>query len=166
MPAVLAIIHETTIAAAGNYFPTWSDLSEFLNLVNIWWTISNSKQRYTPNVIGNAIIFGGKKTDFHRIFADWIELWCASPSFKLTCQTKSALVATLRAQADLFDKLIDYGYEFVRAAKFQSDPIEKHFSQNWQMSGGRFLVSLSEVLNLERILSCRWLIKENNWQWW
>ena len=29
------------------------------------------------------------------------------------------------------------------------------------MSGGRFLVSLREVLNSERILSCRSLIKEN-----
>ena len=29
------------------------------------------------------------------------------------------------------------------------------------MSGGKFLVSLREVLNSERILSCRTLIKEN-----
>ena len=83
VPLVLAIIHETTIAAAGSYFPTRSDLSEFLNLINIWWTISNSKQRYTPDVLGNAIIFG-EEMDFYRIFADWIELCCASPSFKLT----------------------------------------------------------------------------------
>ena len=141
--------------------PTRSDLSGFLNLINIWWTVSNSKQRYTPNVLGKAIIFGDKKTDFYRIFADLIELWSASPSFKLTCQTKSALVTTLRAQADLIDELIDDGYEFVRTARFQSDPIERRFSQYRQMSGGRFLVSLREVLNSERILSCRSLIKEN-----
>ena len=48
VPLALAIIHETTIAAAESYFPTLSDLSEFLNLINIWWTISNSKQRYSP----------------------------------------------------------------------------------------------------------------------
>ena len=29
------------------------------------------------------------------------------------------------------------------------------------MSGGRFLVSLREVLNSERILQCRSLLKEN-----
>ena len=52
-----------------------------------------------------------KKTDFYRKFADWIDLWCASPFFKLTCQTKSALVITLRAQADLIDELIDDGYK-------------------------------------------------------
>ena len=64
-PLALAIIHETTIAAARSYFPTRSDLSGFLNLINIWWIISNSKQRYTPNVLRNAIIFVYKKTDFY-----------------------------------------------------------------------------------------------------
>ena len=85
VPLALAIVHETTIAAARSYFPTRSDLSGFLNLINVCWINSNSKQRYTPNVLENVIIFGDKKTDFYRIFADWIELWCASPSFKLTC---------------------------------------------------------------------------------
>ena len=114
-----------------------------------------------PNVLGNAIIFSDKKTDFYRIFADWIELWYASPSIKLTCQTKSALVTTLRAQADLIDELIDNGYEFVKTARFQSDPTERRFSQYRQMCSGRFLVNLREVLNSERVLSCRSLIKEN-----
>ena len=45
--------------------------------------------------------------------------------------------------------------------RLQSDPIKRRFSQYRQMSGGRFLVSLSEVLNSERILACRSLIKEN-----
>ena len=52
------------------------------------------------------------------MFANWIELCCASPSFKLTCQTKSALVTTLRAQADLIDGLIDDAYKFI------TDPID------------------------------------------
>ena len=70
VPLALAIIHETTIAAARSHFPTRSDLSGVLNLINIWRTISNSTERYTPNVLGNAIIFGDKKTDYYRIFAD------------------------------------------------------------------------------------------------
>ena len=116
---------------------------------------------YTPNVLGNTIIFGDKKTDFYRIFPDWIGLSCASLSFKLTCQTKSALVTTLRAQAELIDELTDDGYDFVETTRFQSDPIERRFSQYRQMSDWRFLVSLKEVLNSERILSCGSLIKEN-----
>ena len=66
---------------------------------------------------------------------DWIELWCASPSFMLTCQTNSALVTKLRPQADLTDELIDDGYEFVKTTRFQNDSIERRFSQYWQMSG-------------------------------
>ena len=138
----LAIIHETTIAAARSYFLLRSDLSGFLTLINICWPISNLKQRYNPKVLENVIIFLQTFTDFYKIFPDWIDHWCASPSFKLTCQTKLALVTTLQAQADLTDELIDNEYEFVRTARFQSDPIESHFSQYQQMSGGRFLVSL------------------------
>jgi hypothetical protein len=117
VPLALAIRHETTIAAAKSYFPTRSDLSGFLSVINVWWTISNSKQRYTSNILGNAVILGDKKTEFYRVFADWIELWCESPYFKLTAQTKSALVTTLRAQADLIDELIYDGYQFVRTAR-------------------------------------------------
>ena len=46
-------------------------------------------------------------------------------------------------------------------AGLQSDPVERRFSQYRQMSGGRFLENLREVLNNERILRCRSLIKEN-----
>ena len=80
---------------------------------------------------------------------------------RLTCQTKSGLVTTFRAQADLIDELIDDKHKFVRNARFQSNPIERRFSQYQQMSGGNFLVSLREVLNSERILSSWSLIKEN-----
>ena len=71
-------------------------------------------------------------------------------------------VDVYRPQADLIDELIDDGYEFV-TARFQSDFIERRFSQYLQMSGGRFLVSLREVLNSERILICTALIKENKY---
>ena len=49
VPLALAIVHETTIPAARSYFLTRSDLSGFLNSINILWTLSNSKQKYTPN---------------------------------------------------------------------------------------------------------------------
>ena len=45
-------------------------------------------------------------------------------------------------------------------ARLQSDPVER-FSQYRQMSGGRFLNYLREVLNSKRILRCRSLNKEN-----
>ena len=44
-------------------------------------------------------------------------------------------------------------------SRLQSDPIERKFSQYRQISGGRFLVSLREVTNLERIIRFRSLVK-------
>ena len=46
-------------------------------------------------------------------------------------------------------------------ARLQSYPVEQRFSQYRQMSGGRFLDNLREVLNSKRILRCRSLIIEN-----
>ena len=58
----------------------------------------------------------------------------------------------------LIDELLNDGYDFVLTARLQSDPIKHRFSQYRQASGGRFLVSLREVLNAGWILSCRSLI--------
>ena len=61
----------------------------------------------------------------------------------------------------LIDELPNDGYDYILTARLQSDPIGRRFSQYRQMSGGRFLVSLREVRNTERILSCRSLIKND-----
>ena len=61
----------------------------------------------------------------------------------------------------VIDELLNDGYDFILTARIQSDPIERHFSQYRQMIGGRFLFSLREVLNTERILSCYSLVKKD-----
>ena len=101
------------------------------------------------------------KTNFFRLIAFWIQEWSVSPYFTLTPQTSSALINTLRLQAMLIDELLNDGYDYILTARLQSDLIERRFSQYRQMSGGRFLVSLREVRNTERILSCRSLIKND-----
>ena len=162
----LAIFHETTIAGFKSLFPGRSDCSGFLSLINTWWLVVNSKQRFHVNSIGSAIKSGDGKIEFLREFADWLEEWNQCPSFTLTPQTFSALVTTLRAQALLVEELLGEDYEFVMMGRFQSDPVERRFSQYRQMSGGRFLVSLREVQSSERILQCRALIKAgiNFWE--
>ena len=157
----LAIFHETTIAACQSYLPQRKDMSSFLLLILQWWTIANSKKRFTPNVMGNGIVTGDGKTAFFIEFAAWLETWSSSPSFGLSKQTSNALIRTLKAQAMLIDELLNNGYDYVLMRKLQSDPLEKRFSQYRQMSGGRFLVSLREVISSERILICRSLIKAN-----
>ena len=151
VPLALAVIDETTIAAAKSYYSNRPDIAGFLSIFNKWWTIANSKQRFCANVLGNAIVSGDKKTDFYRALADWIEQWCQSPHFTLTAQTASALTSTLRSHAILIDELVNEGYSFVMTSRLQSDPIKKRFSQYRQMSGGRFLVSLREVLKMKML---------------
>ena len=59
------------------------------------------------------------------------------------------------------DELLIDGYDYILTARLQSNPIERRFPQYRQMSGGRFTVSLREVRNTERILSCCSLIKND-----
>ena len=66
----------------------------------------------------------------------------------------------------LIEDLLQEGYDYVLLARLLTDALERHFSKYRQMSGGRFLVSLLEVSNSERILRLRKLIKEdlNFWE--
>ena len=66
----------------------------------MWWIISNSKSKYSNNLLGHAAVAGDNKPAFLRHFAQWIEEWqCMQLSncgkFTLTKQTMSALIQTL-----------------------------------------------------------------------
>ena len=161
VPLALALFDDTTIAAIKSYFPERDDMSSFLEIFNTWWLICNSKERYHVNPLGNAIVSGDGKTAYFRALANWIEEWQKSPAFTLTAQTSHALITTLRAQSMLIEELLAEDFDYVLVSRLQSDPVERRFSQYRQMSGGRFLVGLREVINSERILACRSLILED-----
>ena len=162
VPLALAIFDQTTIAGIKSYYPNRYDIVGFLQIFNIWWAISNSKQRYSPNKLNSAVVSSDGKMKFFVVLADWIEAWCKSKNFTLTQQTSAAFITTLRGQAMLVNELLEEdGYSFVLTARMQSDAVERRFSMYRQMSGGCFLVSLREVMNSERILACRSLLKAN-----
>ena len=129
VPLTLALFYETTIAAAKSYYPNREDVSGFLNVIDTWWTICNSKQRYSANPLGNAIVLNDNKTNFFHLLAFWVQEWSTSPYFLLTPQTSSALINTLRSQAMLIDELLNDGYDYILTARLQSDPIECRFRQ-------------------------------------
>jgi hypothetical protein len=55
VPFALAIFHSTTSAAIRDYFPENEDAASFLQLIDTWWTVVNSKQlRNSNNRLGNA----------------------------------------------------------------------------------------------------------------
>ena len=155
----LAIFHKTTIAAFKIYKPARKDVVSFLSS---WWAMINSKQRYNPNALGNAIISGDGKIDFFS-FAKWLENWrfSAGSTFCLSKQISSALIYTLCSQSQLINDLLEEGYSYVRVRRMQSDPIERRFLKYRKMNGDHFLVSLNEVTNSEKILLCRSLLKED-----
>jgi hypothetical protein len=167
VPPALAIFHRSTSTAIKKYFPAKAhDAAGFLNLFDVWWTISNSKTEVnTANRLGNAAVLNDKKPEFLRAFANWIEKWDLlklpnCENFTLTAQTSAALRRTLRCHAALIEDLLRDGYKYVQTARFQSDPLERRYGQYRQMSGGRFLVCLKDVQISEKILKIQSLVKE------
>ena len=48
----LEVMHKTTITAADvSFFPNRGDVAIFLEIFNTWWTISNSKKRFSLNIL-------------------------------------------------------------------------------------------------------------------
>ena len=60
-------------------------------------------------------------------------------------------------QASLIEDLFDDGYDFILTTRFQSDPSERRFGQNRQVSGGRFLVGLKDTICSEKILKIKFV---------
>ncbi|XP_065643145.1 uncharacterized protein LOC136074776 [Hydra vulgaris] len=126
--------------------------------------VDNSKNQF-PNCLGNAAIINDKKPEFFRAFAEWLNKRKNTkiPNFEkctLSPQTSSALQRTLLCQVSLIEDLLEDNYKFILTARFQSDLLERRFGQYRQMSGGRFLVSLKDVIYSKKIIQRKSLIKE------
>ena len=163
----LAIFDPTTAAAVRKFFPEEKAAAEFLDLIYIWWTLSNSKTtKNSRHFLGNAAVANDGKPQFLREMADWLEKWetmkiINAEKFTISAQTSQALQRTLRCHAMLIEDLLSDGYNFVLTGRFQSDPIERRYGQYRQMSGGRFLVSAKDISTSEKILRIKSLLKEN-----
>ena len=70
----LNVFHPSSYAAIED-FPSDKAAAEFSHLFNTWWTMSNSKSKYSNNHIGNAAIYDDGKPEFLRAFAQWIKSW-------------------------------------------------------------------------------------------
>ena len=160
-PLTLAIFDLTTTTAIRQYFPEEITTSSFLSLIYNWWLVVNAKERFHPNIVGNALIASDGKIEFLRQFSDWLSAWRDSEKHGLSKQTFNARISTNRAIADLSSDLLNEGYNFVLTGRLQTDPLERRFSQYRQMSGGRFLVSLKEVYRSESIIKVKTLLANN-----
>ena len=64
VPLALAVMHQTTITGARSSFPDRRDVANFLEMFNTWWTILNSKKRFSPNILEMLTSMGTKKLCF------------------------------------------------------------------------------------------------------
>ena len=62
--SALAVFDETTVVAIRPYLPERKDMAGFLTLILKWWTIVNSRKRFTSNKLANDIILGYWKNNF------------------------------------------------------------------------------------------------------
>ena len=154
----LSIFDATTSAAIKSYYLERYDALRLLKLINFWWKISNSKQRYNTNFrIGDAAVEGDNKPLFLQAFADWLERRQAlqgqnSQKFTLTKQTCSVLVTTLHCTACLIEDLLSRNYELFSTSRLKADPLELRISKYRQTSGSRFLIGLREMELSEQVL--------------
>ena len=62
-------------AAIKDYFPNEKSASEFLNLFNTWWLVSNSKFQFSNIRSGDAAKDGDGKVNFLMSLALCIKSW-------------------------------------------------------------------------------------------
>ena len=161
VPLALAIFEETTIAAIRGYLPGKQSTADFPQLFHFWWLIVNSKEIFHPNPIGNALKMNDSRCDLLRMIGLWLEKWRDNKTLGLSKQTFDALIKTNPAITGLSSELLRESYEYVLTGRLQTDPLERRFSQYRQMSGGRFLVSLKEVLRSESIIKIKSMLERD-----
>ena len=109
----IARFDETTISAVWSYFLDRSEQSIFHLIINICWTILNTKQQFSPNLLGGSIFSRNSKTDSLVLFTKWLKNWASVIAFSLTVQTLMAMIQTECSQAVLIAESPVEGYVFL-----------------------------------------------------
>ena len=129
------------------------------------WNITNVK---TPNI-------GQKKRDDSRQpipepmdgnllyllqFASWVKDWKNQSKLLLTHETTTEVHQTCTTLVGLTrDMLDEKQFEYILLGQLQSDAIEKRFGWHRKLSGANYIVSVQQVLEAEKSIRVRSLIK-------
>ena len=89
---------------------------------------------------------------------EWLTEWKDSNKLGLTKQTFNALIWINDAIVELYSDFLESGYQFILTWRLQTDPLERRFSLYRRMSGGRFLLSLKELLQSVSIAKMKTLL--------
>ena len=140
VPLALEVMHETTITAARSYFPNRRDVANFLEMFNTWWTISNSKKRFSPNILEMLWSMGTKNWFFKN--SGGLD-WTMVPVSCIHTDTSDCFCIDYYSLCPCYvhRRLIEWGlsYQYVITAKLQSDPFRDVFPSTGEWMAVVFL---------------------------
>ena len=144
----------------------WDETANYIELMNRLFKTLNCNSQFAHerrrDESRRAIFFDDRRqSKFLREFRDWAIEWTAMQTKKsLTAETFFCLLQTVQALADLADYLLDTGrLQYVLLGKINSDDIESRFGNYRQLSGGNFYVSVHQVLENEKKIRIRALVR-------
>lgn len=109
MLKTLTIFYPSAYENIKTYFTY--DVNKSLNLINIWWVMSNAKDQCNfSHILGNAVVINEQETHFLRAIGNWMEKWehkkiSNSERLCLSTETSSALRGTLLCYISLVEDL-------------------------------------------------------------
>jgi hypothetical protein len=175
---VVKMFNEKNIAALKNSnISNAKNLSVFIEIILKWWNIVNVKSPYKGKELRlnecNPIEFiSDSNIAFLKNFHKWLSSWenmdgqglkTNQRLGKLSIETSFSLRHTVNAHIDLCEYLLkDLKLSYVLLGKFQTDPLERKFSQYRQMSGGNYNISVSQVLESDKKLKIVNYLKTNS----
>lgn len=163
-----SFFHDSTIAALeyhSDSIVNSMDTATFLRLIRRYWNTVNVKtpskgihKRDDSSMPVTAT--NQEPVKFWKDFLAWLVEWEQERKRSLTRETFFALKQTTGALIELANYLLQRkGFTFVLSGAVQSDPLERRFSWYRQLSGGNFYVSVRQVLEAEKAIRMRSLVK-------
>ena len=167
-----AVFHESTINALQYYgengYPEFLQTANFMRAVRKMWNITNVKTVYagqakrddTRQPVADVT---DDKLEYLLHFASWVKDWSSKTVSSLSSQTSTAVQQTCTSLVGLArHMLIHNQFSYVLLGQFQSDAIEKRFGWYRQLSGANYFVSVRQVLEAEKSIRIKSLIKLSN----
>jgi hypothetical protein len=164
--------HESTINGLHHYsaeHPEWKETAEFLQIIRTWWNIVNvrsisigyRKREPMKKPIREA---NCPQIEFLQEFVVWLSDWYNKAVNKkkdtLSRETYLAAHQTSGALPELVKCLLqEEDISFILLGQISSDSIERRFGQYRQMAGGNFFISVRQILESEKAIRIKCLVK-------
>ena len=172
---VLRIFNDTNIAALKSLGPNntclvnWSGTADFIEIILKLWNIFNVKSasKGWRKLQGDSFPFNSctdERLKWLTQFVTWLDKWRQYNELNaegfLTRETYLSLSHTVSTMITLIKYLLqECELCYVLLGKFQTDQLESRFGHYRQLSGSNYLVSVQEVLQSEKKLKIKSLLK-------